>query len=88
MTKDDLEAIQRSLDGLKAHLDGLTDRTYAYFMTLFQILEERGLVDRKEAIESIEANKRRFAKACRDAEFLSVMRQLMEDESSPPPPGV
>jgi len=89
MPQDDLEETQRRINALKVGLDALTDRTFAYFTAVFQLLEDKGLVDPKEMIRRLEWHKKQYAKTCRDLEFYNLMQeQFGEDDPSPPAPSL
>jgi hypothetical protein len=80
MPNDDLEATKKKVLELEAGLSQLTDHTFAYFTAILQLLQDRGIVERKQMIRWLEWYKKRYAEASRDLEFFNLMQQLGEDE--------
>jgi hypothetical protein len=87
MPNDELEETQKKINALKDRLDALTERTFAYFTAIFQLLEDRGLLEGEELVQRLEWHKKQFAKIFRDVEFYRLMlKQFGDDESAPPEP--
>lgn len=76
--KNQPEIIKKKINEIDERVSRSSQVLFAYLSAILQLLEEKGITDKKEFKNYLNANKKQFSKLAEDAEFLKLMRQFTE----------
>jgi len=74
--KPSIEKVIKKLNELDEKLDKLNITYFAYFGTILDALESRGILDKSSFRKLLKAHKKQYAKIKREAEFIRMMGQF------------
>ena len=84
MSQSDIEKIKKKLNELDAKLSKTIDKNFTYLTAILQLLEDKGIADRKEIIRYLEHHKKSISKISQDVEFWQIMQQLKRKRKKRP----